>query len=170
MNNFNNPFIPQQPNAQAQMPVVPTDNPTLPPIGMQANPNVFEVDLTLANSTMPEGLYKVKCVGVEQTVSKQENPMFAWNFVVIESEHAGKDLKYYTALTPSSIWKASEVIIALGIGTAGQKIRFTQKDVINKECYAYIEDSEYNGQVRSNISSVMSVAQYNQNKNSNIPF
>lgn len=163
-NNFNNPFIPQG---------IPQGTPSqgniqLPQMGTSSQNDAFEIDLTSASNTIPEGTYKVRCIGVEQSYSKQNNPMFTWSFVIVEGDYSGKDLKYFTALTPSSIWKASEVITALGIGSAGQKVKFSAKDVVGKECYASIEDSDYGGQKRSNISSVISATQYALAKKANL--
>jgi hypothetical protein len=55
------------------------------------------------------------------------------------------------------MWKVAETVQALGIGQTGQTVKFKRTDVINKECGALIEKTEYNGRVNSQISRVMTL-------------
>lgn len=146
----NNPFIPN--GAPAPMPT--------PAGGAPANDN-FEVDLTGVEAgggfVIPDGIYKVRCIEVEQTVSKGGNPMFVWTFEVTEGEKAGFQSKVFTAITPAAMWKVAETVIALGVGQEGSVIKFKRTDVIGKECGALIEATEYNGTNRSQISRVMTL-------------
>lgn len=146
----NNPFMPQ-PTGQAM---------TTPTPGGYSTPDSFSVDLTdvQENSfTIPDGNYRVKCVDVEQSVSKGGNPMFVWTFEISEGEHSGFQSKVFTAITPAAMWKVAETVIALGIGQTGAVVKFTRSQVIGKECGALIEQTEYNGATRSQISRVMSL-------------
>ena len=119
----------------------------------------FEIDLSEIQSgfTIPDGLYKVKCVEVEQTVSKGGNPMFAWTFEVSAGPQAGFQSKVFTALTPAAMWKVAETVEALGVGQTGTVVKFKRSDVINRECGLVVEDNDYNGSVRSSIARVISV-------------
>ena len=119
----------------------------------------FEIDLSEVQSgfTIPDGLYKVKCTDIEQTVSRGGNPMFAWTFEVSAGPQAGFQSKVFTALTPAAMWKVAETVEALGMGQTGQVVKFRRSDVLNKECGAMFETSEYNGQTRSQISHLMSL-------------
>lgn len=149
----NNPFM-NMPTGNA-----PTPMPGAP---MQSAGNdSFEVDLTNVQDgfTIPNGTYKVKCIEVEQQVSKGGNPMFVWTFEVSEGEHAGFQSKVFTAITPAAMWKVAETVQALGVGQTGSVVKFKRTDVINKECGALIEDTEYDGKVRSQISRVISLAE-----------
>lgn len=142
----NNPFVPGgAPMPGATTPVNAVDN--------------FEVDLTDVSDgfTIPDGNYKVRCVDIEQSVSKGGNPMFVWTFEVSEGEHIGFQSKVFTAITPAAMWKVAETVMALGVGQTGSVVKFKRADVINKECGAVIEKSEYNGQERSQISKVISL-------------
>lgn len=142
----NNPFMPGATN-NAPMPGAPTST------------DSFEVDLSDVQSgfTIPDGNYRVKCVDIEQSVSKGGNPMFIWTFEVSEGNHVGFQSKVFTAITPAAMWKVAETVQALGIGQTGQTVKFKRTDVINKECGALIETTEYNGQNRSQISRVMTL-------------
>jgi len=119
----------------------------------------FEVDLTEVSDgfNIPDGNYKVKCVDIEQSVSKSGNPMFVWTFEVSEGKHIGFQSKVFTAVTPAAMWKVAETVQALGVGQTGSVVKFKRTDVINKECGALIEKTEYNGNTRSQISRVMSL-------------
>lgn len=149
----NNPFMPG-PGATAPAPAA-----SMPGSSVPMGADSFEVDLSevKSNFVIPDGMYRVKCVEVEQTVSKGGNPMFAWTFEVSAGEHTGFQSKVFTAITPAAMWKVAETVEALGVGQTGQVVKFKRSDVINKECGATFETSEYNGQTRSQISRVMTL-------------
>lgn len=148
---MNNPFMP------GAMPA-PTNAPM--PGNTPNTADNFEVDLTdvQENSfTIPDGPYKVKCVDVEQSVSKGGNPMFVWTFEVSEGSHAGFQSKVFTAITPAAMWKVAETVIALGVGQTGSVVKFKRTDVIGKECGAMFEQTEYNGKTNSQIQKVITL-------------
>lgn len=153
----NNPFIPGGTPTTTATPA-PGGAP-MPGQRTGGNDN-FEVDLTgveVGGFTIPDGIYKVRCVNVEQTVSKGGNPMFVWDFEVSEGPKTGFKSKVFTAITPAAMWKVAETVIALGVGQQGSVVKFKRSDVLNKECGALFETSEYNGQNRSQIARVMSL-------------
>ena len=127
----------------------------------QASSDEFAVDLTEVESSdlMPEGTYRVRCANVEQSVSKGGNPMFVWDFEVVGGDHDGRILKVFTAITPAAMWKVAETVVALGIGQTGSVVKFKRSDVIGKECGAVVEDTEYNGNKRSQISRVIPLSE-----------
>lgn len=152
-----NPFIP---GAPAPMPGAPAPSPS----GSQAN-DEFAVDLTNVESQglIPDGTYRVKCVNVEQSVSKGGNPMFVWDFsITSDPKYADRTLKVFTAITPAAMWKVAETVEALGVGQTGGVVKFKRSDVVGKECGALIEETEYNGNKRSQISRVMSLSEMAQ--------
>ena len=120
----------------------------------------FQIDLTEVKEnsyTIPDGLYKVKCINIEQSISKGGNPMFVWDFEVQEGPHAGFVSKVFSAITPAAMWKVAETVQALGVGQTGQVVKFKRTDVIGKICGALIEQSEYEGKMRSSITNVMTL-------------
>lgn len=154
----NNPFM--TPN---QRPAGKAANP-MPTSSVPSGIDNFEVDLSEVSDgfSIPDGIYRVRCTDVTQDVSKGGNPMFVWQFEVSAGEHAGFQSKVFTAITPAAMWKVAETVIALGIGQQGQLVKFKRSDVINRECGALIEKTEYNGQMRSQISRVMSLQEMAQ--------
>ena len=153
----NNPFMPQ-PQMSSASATTGMPTPGGVPMGGTAADN-FEVDLTDVQDSfnIPDGNYKVRCINIEQSVSKGGNPMFVWTFEVSEGQHAGFQSKVFTAITPAAMWKVAETVQALGVGQTGSVVKFKRTDVINKECGALIEATEYNGNTRSQISRVMSL-------------
>ena len=160
----NNPFMPP-PVPGSGGSGVPTNAPmpgTPSPTGL----DYFEVNLTDVqdNFKVPDGLYKVRCQDVEQSVSKGGNPMFVWTFVVAEGNFTGREFKVFTAITPAAMWKVAETVLALGVGQQGQVVKFKRSDVVGKECGALIEETEYNGNTRSQISRVMTLNELTEAK------
>lgn len=171
------PVASAQPVAAPQPPVlgenaVPFDVPPMvpqqfaPPMpNMPGAPNLdaYEVDLTDIQSgfIIPDGMYPVRCIDVDQGVSNAGNPQYIWTFTTTQGEFAGRDFKLFTAITPAAMWKVGEVVVALGIGAVGQKVKFRKADVVNRECVALIEVNEYKGQKRSSISRVLSFTEAN---------
>lgn len=151
----NNPFMPgatAPTPAPSAMPGVPTSN---------AN-DAFEVDLSdvQENSySIPDGTYRAKCTDVQQDVSKSGNPMFVWDFTIIEGQYAGRTFKSWTAITPAAMWKVAETVTALGVGQTGQVVKFKRGDVVGKECGIVIEQDEYNGKTSSKIANVIPVSE-----------
>ncbi len=154
----NNPFLPGSSPAPA-----PTAAGAPSPTG---GADEFMVDLTGVEEQglIPEGSYAAKCVNVEQSVSKGGNPMFVWDFELQEGKGRGRVLKVFTAITPAAMWKVAETVIALGVGQSGSVVKFKRSDVIDKPCGVTVADTEYNGNVRSQIQRVMSVAELQQVK------
>lgn len=150
----NNPFMSSTTSA-------PMPGPGDPSASAAASADEFAVDLTEVESSglMPEGTYRVRCANVEQSVSKGGNPMFVWDFEVVGGDHAGRILKVFTAITPAAMWKVAETVVALGIGQTGSVVKFKRSDVIGKECGAVVEDTEYNGNKRSQISRVIPLSE-----------
>lgn len=152
---MNNPFMNSNPMTSA-----PTSAPSMP--GQSAN-NLnagFEVDLTNVQDSsfaIPDGTYKAKCIDITQDVSKSGNPMFVWEFEIVEGDYRGRTFKSWTAVTPAAMWKVAETVQALGVGQTGQVVKFKKGDVINKLCGIVMEQDEYNGKPTSRITRVISV-------------
>lgn len=150
-----------QPDPADEPTGLPLDNPTaaapLPGRGSAVENDVFEADLTDADNGLiiPDSLYSLRCIDVEQGVSNSGNPQFVWTFAITQGEYSGREFKLWTALTPAAMWKVAEVIVALGVGEVGKAVRFHKKDILGKECVGVIEESDYKGRKRSSISRVM---------------
>ena len=160
----NNPFMPGSAVPTSVTPSTPSSGAAPMPGQVITGPMEFEVDLTNVQDglVIPDGMYRLRCIDLEQTVSKQGNPTFVWTFTITEGAQAGKDFKMWTAVTPAAMWKVAETVIALGVGQTGQVVKFKRADVLNRECGALIEVDEYNGRTSSKISRVVSMTEYTQ--------
>lgn len=164
----NNPFMPSAaPQMSGASATTGPKNGPAPMPGQATSADSFEVDLTdveVNSYTIPDGNYKVMCVEIEQSVSKGGNPMFVWTFEVSEGQYTGFQLKVFTAITPAAMWKVAETVIALGVGQTGKMVKFKRSDVINKECGAVVEKTEYNGKTNSQIQRLMSLKELAESK------
>jgi len=152
---------PEAPNPTSAPTAAPDPAMVPPPSHGRAANDTFEVDLSAAESSflVPDGIYHMRCIGIEQTISKSGNPMFVWTFTIVSGDHAGKEFKLFTVTTPAAMWKVAECVHAFGIGEAGEVVKFKASDVINRECGALIEESEYQGQKRSSIVRLMTLSE-----------
>ena len=132
----NNPFMPTSGSSRP----APAPSPAGAPLPGGASDS-FEVDLT-----------------------DVEYPMFVWDFELLEGDGKGRVLKVFTAITPAAMWKVAETVIALGVGQTGEVVKFSRSDVVGKDCGVTVADSEYNGNVRSQIQRVVSLAELEQLK------
>ena len=159
----NNPFMPT-PGAAAPAPA----NTPMPGNTCASNgADSFEVDLTEVQNgfVIPDGNYRLKCIDIEQQVSKGGNPMFVWTLEVSAGQHAGFQGKVFTAITPAAMWKVAETVKAFGVGQEGQMVKFKRSDVVGKECGGYTEKTEYNGQERSQIQRVFTLQELAESQN-----
>lgn len=159
----NNPFMPT-PGAAAP---APTNTPMPGNTYASNGADSFEVDLTEVQNgfVIPDGNYRLKCIDIEQQVSKGGNPMFVWTLEVSAGQHAGFQGKVFTAITPAAMWKVAETVKAFGVGQEGQMVKFKRSDVVGKECGGYIEKTEYNGQERSQIQRVFTLQELAEAQN-----
>lgn len=159
----NNPFMPT-PGAAAP---APTNTPMPGNTYASNGADSFEVDLTEVQNgfTIPDGNYRLKCIDIEQQVSKGGNPMFVWTLEVSAGKHTGFQGKVFTAITPAAMWKVAETVKAFGVGQEGQMVKFKRSDVVGKECGGYIEKTEYNGQERSQIQRVFTLQELAEAQN-----
>lgn len=154
----NNPFIPT---------ATPANSSPVPNSSAGNTNDTFEVDLSGVSDgyTIPDGAYPARCIDVQQTVSKGGNPMFVWDFEVSSGDFQGRTFKLWTAITPAAMWKVAETVIALGVGQAGETVKFSRGDVLNKPCGIVVEADEYNGKPSSRITRVISVSELRETTN-----
>jgi len=118
----------------------------------------FSLDMTderTITGLIPPGDYIAKLIDCGKDTSKAGNEMWVWTFVIVKGDHAGTEMKYFTALTPAAMWKAVEVLEALGLGEMGKIAKFKRGDAINRLCAIKVEDQTYNDRPRSSIKNVM---------------
>ena len=102
----------------------------------------------------PPGTYTASCSDCKQSTSKEGNPMLVFKLTVeTPGEAKGKDVTIFAAMTPAAMWKVKETLAALGYDVATKNLAFKPQSAIGRKCQIVVEDSEYNGQKRSNVKS-----------------
>lgn len=127
--------------------------------GGPASDDEFVEDFTGETSgtrMAPEGLNRVRCTNVEQSKSKKGDPMYVWDFTIVEGEGKGITLKLFTSLSPTARWKVIETLEGLGIEASNRVVKFKKSDVVNKLAYVEIVHEEYNGRMRNSVQRVLS--------------
>jgi len=134
------------------------------PFATKGDEESFDINEDVVpESTLEEGEYIVKCVGVEKGTSKSDNPMFIWDFQII-STAAGvmipdaPEKKVYTALTDAAMWKVEETVCAMGLGQVVDgklQAKFTPSDAKGILCVGVISIGEFNNRPSLNIDKLM---------------
>lgn len=133
-------------------------NPFGAPAGVPAGDDDFDLDLSNPDVTglIPEGTYTARVASITKSVSKAGNPMFVWDFVIMDAGRAVEPIKLYTALSPANaVWKATEAISALGLGKPGEPVHFKRDDAINRMCQVVIVHAVFNGSQKPDIGRMM---------------
>jgi hypothetical protein len=104
--------------------------------------------------------YVFRLIDVQFEYSQAGNPMWTWDFACVSDlkgnqDHAGKEMRYWTALTPSALFKVEEVMNALNVTTDDKgKAKFKKSDVVGVLVLGHVVESEYQGQKRPSLESV----------------
>lgn len=115
----------------------------------------FEVNLGEAESRIvPDGNYEAKVVEISKGYSGAGNPQWIWDFAITRGDHAGKEFRLWTALTPSAMWKVAQTLDSLGVGTPGSLVTFKKSDVIGRLCVITLQKGSYQGQERMSLQAV----------------
>ena len=132
------------------------------PLSKPKKDDDFEIEMPTNKARVGKGKHIAKLISVEKEVSKEKddgsggNPMWTWTFVVVEGPYAGEELKVWTALTPTAMWKVGEVLNALGLGTEpGQKVSFKRADAIGRLCVLNVTEDEFDGRPTSKVAAVL---------------
>jgi hypothetical protein len=118
--------------------------------------DIITLDLSTARGNdedrylLPDGEYEVDCTDVVQDVSKSGNPMLVFHFVT-GAEHKGLRLREYCVTQGSAIFKLGLTLEALGLGKAGEVVKFKKSEAIGRRCIAKLKAEEYNGKRSSKI-------------------
>lgn len=122
--------------------------------------DVFSVGVPTDNGfRVQKGKQPLKLVDLGKSVSRANNPMWVWTFVVLLGKDAGRELKVFTALTAAAMWKLRETLAAVQVKGAegGAAAKFKRSDVIGKYVMADVEDTMYEGRPASNVAKLYAV-------------
>lgn len=106
----------------------------------------------LSDFSIPEGDYDTLiCIDVNKSTSGAGNPMWVFDFRVHKPDDPnvhGHEIKNFCTLTPNAMWKASQVLEALGLSEKG-KVKMKKQNIIGRCLAAKLETQEYQGTKRS---------------------
>lgn len=104
---------------------------------------------------VPDGDYKFKLIEIEKDTSNSGNPMWVWDFTIVEGPEAGKEFRLWTVTTASAMWKMVQVLVALGLHDGeSASVKFKRSDAIGRMCMGTMEQQTYQGRMSSKIKEV----------------
>jgi hypothetical protein len=117
-----------------------------------AEDDSFEVDLPPEKELLKAGVYPATVIGYEKGISKSSgSPQLTWTFRVPAAEG---ELKSWTPLGETAVWKLNEYVVALGLGQPGTKVTLSKRVIIGRRCMVKIAHDEYNGKKVLKIQSI----------------
>lgn len=99
------------------------------------------------------GEYLGKIVEVRDDPAKDGEAMWTW--IVKTTDDSTATYPYYVKLIDSQLWKLRNLFIAAGIPLPKRAQKIDPNKVVGKEIGMYLDDDEYEGKMKSVISSVM---------------
>lgn len=104
---------------------------------------------------VPEGDYLFKII--DHTVEKKEGgttKYLRWTLQFVDGKAKGKRLRTNTSLKPEALWNLRNLIhAATGKNVAGKVVNFDPTKLYGKIVGAAVEDDEYEGKIRSQITT-----------------
>lgn len=131
--------------------------------------------------SLKSGTYPARLVSVTADKSKASgNPMWVWEFKLLDPNYTGFNPRVFTALTPAAQWKVAETVAAFGIEPKEGKLEFEKTDVIGVVVDLEIVVEQVDGKSRLNVEKVVKASKTTKSKhkdkkteapdNSDIPF
>jgi hypothetical protein len=99
------------------------------------------------------GEYLGKIVEVRDDPAKDGEAMWTW--IIKTTDDSTATYPYYVKLIDSQLWKLRNLFIAAGIPLPKRAQKIDPNKVVGKEVGMYLDDDEYEGKMKSVISSVM---------------
>lgn len=122
--------------------------------------NMLNVNLTnykeRFGQNVPPGRYTVVVDDLEQTTSKQGNPMVNLWFRIIEGPHDGATIVDRVTVTEKALFRVVAFMQAIGQPTPRRNLQINLNTWLGKRLQVDVEDGEpYNGRVRSEVRGYM---------------
>lgn len=127
---------------------------------MPASDNEIEVDFTDTESKgfqiIEGGRYVAKVVEFQKGVSQAGNNQFIWTFKILQGNHKGSELKFWTALHAKARWKVAETLEALGIPAFGSVVKVSRADILGRQCIIEVSIDEFEKKIDGKMTMVES--------------
>jgi len=121
-------------------------------------PDMEDVDDSGGNFHINSGDYLMKCIGVSEETSKQDNPMYVFKFEGLEKQAKNRSFRLHCALTPKALWKLKQTLRGLGVTIPeGSDGEFDAAEIEDVEVIGTVTDDEYEGKINSRLSEIRAV-------------
>lgn len=104
---------------------------------------------------LPAGDYVFKITKYTQSKTKENNHTM-WTFILVPEGYKSASYPYRCILTESSLWTLRNLLIACGLTVPKKSVRVDPAKLVGKLCGGALEDDEYNGREKSEITAVFS--------------
>ena len=129
------------------------------PFGAPVDDETFETLIPegAESGKIPAGdKYIGKIIGLRKETSSNDNPMWVWDFEIVEGDFAGMTFTQWTTLTNNSLWKLADTLTALGVDwEPGEPINFKRSEVLGTLCRLVIRDDKYQGRETSKLDRLL---------------
>lgn len=117
-------------------------------------PGFEGVDDSGGSFHIPSGDYLMKCLGVTEDVSKQNNQMLVFKFEGLEKQAKGRQFRLHCTYGDKSIWKLKQTLRGLGIDVPDDPSELDPDDVIDVEVIGTVGDNEYEGKISTRLAEI----------------
>lgn len=113
---------------------------------------------TFSPKHKPEGEYLGTITSFEDTKSKSGNAMWVYGITLKGDRRAVYPT--YCLLDPDKLWKLRNVMLAAGFSVPKKRITIDPERLVGKDIGIFLEDDEYEGKMKSVISSYFPASEY----------
>ena len=103
---------------------------------------------------LPEGDYLFTITSYSATITQTEAKNEMWTFVLTPNAHKNASYAYRCILTEKALWKLRNLLIACGLSVPKKSVRVDPAKLVGKQCGGTLEDDEYEGKERSEVTAV----------------
>lgn len=105
-----------------------------------------------------EGDYAATIVKVEDTPTKDSGE-FMYTFTIKLDKYSQYSYPYRCKLSENQLWKLRNIAVAAGMNVPKKRVKFDPNKVVNKKIGVTLEDDEYDGKPKSEVSSVFPISE-----------
>lgn len=112
---------------------------------------------------VPDGIYFLTSVSVEEKESGEGNPYLAWEWKVADGKHKGATIYDNTSLQPQALWRLKTLLEVAGREVAEKAMELDLDDLVGLEIQAEITNEEYQGKQKPRVTNFLPYDTVNAN-------
>lgn len=105
-----------------------------------------------------EGDYAAVVTKVEDSKAK-ESGNFMYTFTIKLTSHSQNSYPYRCVITDNQMWKLRNIAVAAGLNVPKKRMKFDPNKIVGKTIGVTMEDDEYEGRPKSEVSAVFPVSE-----------